>query len=158
MTLSSPYVAVETRFLLQKSYPLFPWHYALSSSGKTQSLVSLPGIGYIVPTPIAPTSWDHLKVDYPFLRSNVPIVLQIPVPDVRNWLTQVKGVASARSKHLQSVEGGKHVRVATLLWNAMMDVTILPVDAVLSFATYVLHIGRLVVVPGETDDEEKNSY
>jgi hypothetical protein len=56
-----------------------------------------------------------------------------------------------RSKHLQKVKGGKHVQVATLLWSSTLDVTTLPVGAELSFATYVLHVGRLVIVPsGET--------
>ena len=62
----------------------------------------------------------------------------------------MKGVASGRFKHLQSVEGGKHVLVAKLLWSSTLGVITLPVGAELSFATYVLHLGRLVIVPSET--------
>jgi hypothetical protein len=65
----------------------------------------------------------------------------------------VKDVASARSKHFQLVKSGKHAQVATLLWSSMMDVTTLPVGAELSFATYVLHFGRIVVVPSETEPD-----
>ena len=66
----------------------------------------------------------------------------------------MKGVASGRFKHLQSVEGGKHVLVAKLLWSSTLDVTTLPVGAEPSFATYVLHFGKLVIVLSETKTDQ----
>jgi hypothetical protein len=63
----------------------------------------------------------------------------------------MKDVALARSKHSQLMNSGKHVQVATLLWSSMTDVTTLPVGAKLSFATYVLHFGRLVIVLSEME-------
>jgi L-asparaginase II len=65
----------------------------------------------------------------------------------------MKDVALARSKHSQLMNSGKHVQVATLLWSAPKDVTTLPVGAELSFATYVLHFGRLASAPSETEPD-----
>ena len=52
---------------------------------------------------------------------------------------------------LQWVKGGKYVQVATLLWNSTLDVTTWLVGAELTFAIYVPHVGRLVIVSSSTE-------
>ena len=51
-----------------------------------------------------------------------------------------------RSKHLQQAKGGKRAQVAALLWSSALDVFTWLVGAELIFATYVQHVGRLVIV------------